>query len=33
MAKVIEHGTAHLPVEDLQAMAAYLKSPANAAEH
>jgi mono/diheme cytochrome c family protein len=33
MAKVIEHGTAHLPVEDLQAMAAYLKSPANAAGH
>ncbi len=33
MAKVIEHGTAHLPSTDLQAMAAYLKSPENSAAH
>lgn len=32
MAKVIEQGTAHLPFTDLQAMAAYLKSSANASE-
>ncbi len=29
MAAVIEHGTAHLPMSDLKAIAAYLKSPAN----
>ncbi len=29
MAQVIEHGTAYLPLEDLKAIAAYLKSPAN----
>ncbi|MFT5896534.1 MAG: mono/diheme cytochrome c family protein [bacterium] len=29
MTAVIEHGTAHLPLEDLEAMAAYLKSPSN----
>jgi mono/diheme cytochrome c family protein len=29
MAAVIEHGTGHLPPEDLKAIAAYLKSPAN----
>lgn len=29
MAAVIEHGTAHLPADDLKAIAAYLKSPAN----
>lgn len=29
MAAVIEHGTAHLPAEDLRSMAAYLKSQAN----
>jgi len=30
MARVIEHGTAHLPLEDLNAMATYLKSLGNA---
>ncbi len=29
MAAVIEHGTSYLPIEDLKAIAAYLKSPAN----
>lgn len=31
MAAVIEHSTAHLPLEDREAIAAYLKSPANKA--
>ena len=29
MAAVIEHGTAHLPMSDLKAIAAHLKSPSN----